>query len=179
MSFHRHSAAPPTARQLLPIEVNMRRKPPLLTDQFGRGWVQGKGGWRHENFIVKIVVAKRKHARSAYRYGVFEGGVELAQLDREEDAYRYVDELLETRDQIGYVARLVWRVKYDVHKGRERAEKDCEMFVESPTLLAAAQRATMAGEDMHGGAIFIEAIRMASGTERTNYYKGRTSASGR
>jgi hypothetical protein len=63
----------------------------------------------------------------------------------EEDAYRYVDELFETRDQIEDAARLVWRVKYDVHKGRERAEKDCEMFMESPTLLAAAQRATMAG----------------------------------
>ena len=143
----------------------MRRKPPLLTDQFGRGWVQGKGGWRHEHFLVKIVVARRKHARPAYRYGVFEGGVELAQLDREEDAYRYVDELLETREQIEGVARIVWRVKYHVFKGRELIEKDCEMFVESPTLVAGAQRATRAGEDMHGGAIFIEAIRRARGAE--------------
>jgi hypothetical protein len=153
----------------------MRRRPPLLTDQFGRGWIQGKGGWRHESFLVTIVVSKRKHARPAYRHGVFEGGLELAQFDREEDAYRYVDELLESRDKIDVSKRLVWRVKYDVHKGRELAEKGCEMFVEAPTLMAAAQRATVAAEDMHGGAIFIEAIRRANWAEHQRYYKQRVS----
>lgn len=175
MGFHRHHGAPPPAgRQLLPIEVNMRRRPPLLTDQFGRGWLQGKGGWRHEHFVVKIVVARRKHARPAYRYGVFEGGLELAQLDREEDAYRYVDELLETRLHIEDVARNVWRVKYHVFKGRELVEKDCEMFIESPTLATAAERVMTSAEDEHGGAVFLEAIRKASSSEHRQYRKPKS-----
>jgi hypothetical protein len=39
------------------------------------------------------------------------------------------------------------------------------MFVESHTQVAAAQRAPIFAEDVWGGAIFIEAIRSATGPE--------------
>jgi len=164
MTF-RHYPPSPTPRQLQPIEVNKRRHPYTLRDQYGRTWTMGKGGaWCWERFRVDLVVVKRRHAAPAYRHAAFEGGLELAQFDREEDAFRYVEELLDEREHLGD-RRHLWRLKYRVFKGREVVETDCEMFVEAECLALAVRKAELYGADMHGGFVFVEAARKANGAE--------------
>ena len=153
---------PPTDR-----EPEYSRRGDLCKDQFGRTWFRDKrtGGWRHEQFLIRVEEKRRQHAPKAFRRVIYEGRVELAQLDsyRETDAFRYVEELLAERDLRETEARIVWRVRYWVEKGREILERDCDMFVEAESLPRASQKALLAASDLHGGFIFLESVKRATG----------------